>query len=257
MPREESAQRRGNFLGRTVAAIKPEAQPRPRQDSQRDKDAWDAPITKGLMAEHVDHACGETSAASILAWMVRVAKTRDATAAPSGTSSRAACWVLPRRCRYPAAFRCRLGHFGQLLAIVGRAVCAATQRSEQGRRRPARMTRSLRGAPSPKRTRSDPPRQAQRAGVKDRSRRAVTAMTARGAAREPGGAGRRHARNQTCRTPQPTLQDEAALVRIPGRLDVQVHQQRFEIALAMEGLAIVLNPSSEFAFEPTVGRCIG
>ena len=38
-----------------------------------------------------------------------------------------------------------------------------------------------------------PPRQAQRAGVKDRSRRAVTAMTARGAAREPGGAGRRHA----------------------------------------------------------------
>jgi hypothetical protein len=46
LPREESAQRRGNFLGRTVAAIKPEAQPRPRQDSQRDKDAWDATFPK-------------------------------------------------------------------------------------------------------------------------------------------------------------------------------------------------------------------
>ncbi|AOW13993.1 hypothetical protein LPB072_15270 [Hydrogenophaga crassostreae] len=34
-------------MGRTVAAIKPEAKPRPRQDSQRDKDAWDAPFPKG------------------------------------------------------------------------------------------------------------------------------------------------------------------------------------------------------------------
>jgi hypothetical protein len=44
-------------------------------------------------------------------------------------------------------------------------------------------------------------RQAQRAGVKDRSRRAVTAIAARGAAREPDGAGRRHAPPHTHHSP--------------------------------------------------------
>ena len=39
MSREECAQRRGNCFRRTVAAMKPEAQPRPRQDSQQHKDA--------------------------------------------------------------------------------------------------------------------------------------------------------------------------------------------------------------------------
>src|SRR3990167_6222004 len=81
LPREESAQRRGNFLGRTVAAIKPEAQPRPRQDSRQDKDAWDAPFPKGLKAEHVHHVCVETSAATTLAPSVRVATAREALAA--------------------------------------------------------------------------------------------------------------------------------------------------------------------------------
>ena len=39
MSREECAQRRGNCFRRTVAAMKPEAQSRPRQDSQQHKDA--------------------------------------------------------------------------------------------------------------------------------------------------------------------------------------------------------------------------
>nr|CUV55065.1 protein of unknown function [Ralstonia solanacearum] len=37
--REEAAQRRGNCLRWKVAAMKPEAQPRPRQDSRQAKDA--------------------------------------------------------------------------------------------------------------------------------------------------------------------------------------------------------------------------
>lgn len=104
---------------------------------------------------------------------------------------------------------------------------------------------------------SNPLRQAKRAGVKDRSRRAVTAMTARGAAREPGGAERRHARNRTCRSPQPTSQDEAALVRIPCRLNDQIHQARLEVALAMKGLAAVLDPCAQSALDPAVGHGIG
>ena len=47
MLREEAAQRRGNCFRRTVAAMKPEAQPRPRQDSQRDKDALGRTAPKG------------------------------------------------------------------------------------------------------------------------------------------------------------------------------------------------------------------
>jgi len=39
--REEAAQRRGHCLRRTVAAMKPEAQLRPRQDAQQAKDAMD------------------------------------------------------------------------------------------------------------------------------------------------------------------------------------------------------------------------
>jgi hypothetical protein len=40
--REEAAQRRGHCLRRTVAAMKPEAQLRPRQDAQQAKDAMEA-----------------------------------------------------------------------------------------------------------------------------------------------------------------------------------------------------------------------
>ena len=47
MLREEAAQRRGNCFRRTVAAMKPKAQPSPRQDSQRDKDALGRPAPKG------------------------------------------------------------------------------------------------------------------------------------------------------------------------------------------------------------------
>jgi len=45
--REECAQRRGNYLRCKVAAIKPKAQPRLRQDSQRDKDGLARPQPKG------------------------------------------------------------------------------------------------------------------------------------------------------------------------------------------------------------------
>ena len=47
-----AAQRRGNCFRRTVAAMKPEAQPRPRQDSQQHKDALGrtTPHPKGAMA---------------------------------------------------------------------------------------------------------------------------------------------------------------------------------------------------------------
>lgn len=89
-------------MGRTVAAIKPEAQPRPRQDSRRDKDAWDAPFPKGLLAEHVHHAFGKTSTATTLAPLVRVATTREATAASTQRlASHVACQVRPVRCQYP------------------------------------------------------------------------------------------------------------------------------------------------------------
>ncbi len=47
MTREECAQRRGNCFRRTVAAMKPEAQPRPRQDSRPDKDALGRTAPKG------------------------------------------------------------------------------------------------------------------------------------------------------------------------------------------------------------------
>lgn len=47
MLREEAAQRRGNCFRRTVAAMKPEAQPHPRQDLQRDKDALGRTAPKG------------------------------------------------------------------------------------------------------------------------------------------------------------------------------------------------------------------
>ena len=49
-------QRRGNCLGRTVAAMKPEAQPHPRQDSQQTKDAGGRPVPNGAMA---NSACGQ------------------------------------------------------------------------------------------------------------------------------------------------------------------------------------------------------
>ncbi|HIE1533678.1 TPA: hypothetical protein ACXJTR_006340, partial [Pseudomonas aeruginosa] len=45
--REEAVQRRGNCFRRTVAAMKPEAQPCHRQDSQRDKDALGRTAPKG------------------------------------------------------------------------------------------------------------------------------------------------------------------------------------------------------------------
>ena len=44
---EECAQRRGNCFRWTVAAMKPEAQPRPRQDAQQPKDARDRLPAKG------------------------------------------------------------------------------------------------------------------------------------------------------------------------------------------------------------------
>jgi len=52
LAREESAQQRGNCFRRTVAAMKPEAQPRTRQDSQQHKDALGrtTPNPKGAMA---------------------------------------------------------------------------------------------------------------------------------------------------------------------------------------------------------------
>ncbi len=55
MSREECAQRRGNCFRRTVAAMKPEAQPRPRQDSQQHKDALGrtTPHPKGDRADSV------------------------------------------------------------------------------------------------------------------------------------------------------------------------------------------------------------
>lgn len=53
MLREEAAQRRGNCFRRTVAAMKPEAQPRHRQDSQRDKDALGRTAPKGDVAGSV------------------------------------------------------------------------------------------------------------------------------------------------------------------------------------------------------------
>tara|TARA_R100001230_G_scaffold25592_2_gene21334 strand:- start:7444 stop:7737 length:294 start_codon:yes stop_codon:yes gene_type:complete len=48
--REEAAQRRGNCFRRTVAAMKPEAQPCHRQDSQRTKDATGRTDPNGAMA---------------------------------------------------------------------------------------------------------------------------------------------------------------------------------------------------------------
>ena len=47
MAREESAQQRGNCFRRTVAAMKPEAQPRHHQDSQQHKDALGRTASKG------------------------------------------------------------------------------------------------------------------------------------------------------------------------------------------------------------------
>ncbi|MDP1346173.1 hypothetical protein, partial [Klebsiella pneumoniae] len=47
MAREESAQQRGNCFRWTVAAMKPEAQPRHRQDSQQHKDALVRTASKG------------------------------------------------------------------------------------------------------------------------------------------------------------------------------------------------------------------
>src|SRR3990167_10649787 len=89
---------------------------------------------------------------------------------------------------------------------------------------------------------SGPLRQAQRAGVKDRSRRAVTAMTARGAAREPGGAGRRHAHTDA---PQPRSHEEATLVGIAHGVDLQLSQPGLDRSLAGKVLAAVLNPGAE------------
>lgn len=110
-------------MDRTVAAIKPEAQPRPRQDSRPDKDAWDAPVPKGLMAEHVHHVCGETSVATTLVSSVGVATTREATAA--STRCLASC----------VACQVRQGWSQHL------AVCDPTQRSARQRegRRHARQ----------------------------------------------------------------------------------------------------------------------
>ena len=51
MSREESAQQRGNCFRWTVAAMKPEAQPPHRQDSQPDKDALGRTAPKGRTAD--------------------------------------------------------------------------------------------------------------------------------------------------------------------------------------------------------------
>ena len=69
MLREEAAQRRGNCFRRTVAAMKPEAQPRHRQDSQRDKDALGRTAPKGDRANsaspHEDCSGSPTDAGQV------------------------------------------------------------------------------------------------------------------------------------------------------------------------------------------------
>ena len=144
------------------------------------------------MAEHVHQACGETSAATTLVSSVGSQRREKPLQHPPGASHRAS----------PVKFDQDGVHTQLRVAVTsttsanrppswGRTACQATQRSEQGRS--TRLIWRVMQSRMPAHEHLRPPRQAQRAGVKDRSRRAVTAMTARGAAREPGGAGRRHA----------------------------------------------------------------
>ncbi|MCY1280157.1 hypothetical protein D9M68_885460 [compost metagenome] len=60
LSREECAQRRGNCFHWKVATIKPKAQPRPRQDSQQDKDVQADRPPNGDMADSASPRDGST-----------------------------------------------------------------------------------------------------------------------------------------------------------------------------------------------------
>ena len=84
MLREEAAQRRGNCFRRTVAAMKPEAQPRPRQDSQRDKDALGRTAPKGDGADSASPPEGFSGSPADAGQVKHPMTGENAPAAPCG-----------------------------------------------------------------------------------------------------------------------------------------------------------------------------
>lgn len=86
MLREEAAQRRGNCFRRTVAAMKPEAQPCHRQDSQRDKDALGRTAPKGDGADSASPPEGFSGSPTDAGQVNHPTTGENAPAAPCGAA---------------------------------------------------------------------------------------------------------------------------------------------------------------------------
>lgn len=91
MAREECAQRRRNCFRWTVAAMKPEAQPRPRQDSQQHKDALGRTAPKGDRADSASPHEGCTGSLPDAGQVNAPMTGENAPAAPCGASLEAWC----------------------------------------------------------------------------------------------------------------------------------------------------------------------